>query len=126
MSKDDKLPQDKWKPCTERVYREGYWRSGLCKNSSKTVEQLEMGLCGLHLAAVRRREKKRLSDEVARSADAKRAQEAALSCDVLKRHGIEALPHWVRSQGAIALRHTGGVTLPPGAVDRLLVLLENA
>jgi hypothetical protein len=97
--------------CSETVVETSGFGVRRCHRIPRTEEQIEARLCGLHLAARRRREK----------GDAKRNQRDAESdavhkqasawCEELSRHGINARPHYdsLSSPG----RYTGKVVAEP-------------
>jgi hypothetical protein len=96
------------------------WHQHRCGKALKTVEQVEAGLCGIHLAAKQRRvaaaAKRASADAVSKA----RKADAARACERLEAMGVQGgRPEWEHRRGC----YTGMVVLDP---EELFAVLDAA
>jgi hypothetical protein len=106
----DMTTADTTNTCTEMVHRP--WSITRCPRAAK-----EDGLCGIHLAAKRKREATQEKWQ-ARNADRdKKLRAAKAACAALAERGIAATPHYDHALGRRSESgHTGKVVVDPEAI----------
>lgn len=80
--------------CPERVMEAGGWHSHRCNRPLKTDEQREAKLCGIHLGAKRRSQKKSAKLNAMQAESDAARDRAASACDALSALGLAAKPYY--------------------------------